>query len=163
MPQFDIVNEIDLQELDNAVNNANKVLDTRYDFRGSETVLKLEKSGPRIHIETTDMMKLDAVQETLSQHLSRRGIDPKCLDKKEPEPTSKGRIKQDILLQQGIDRETAKKIVKIIKDTKLKVQAQIQDEQVRVTGKNIDDLQSVIGVMKESKIDVPLQYENMKR
>jgi cyclic-di-GMP-binding protein len=163
MPQFDIVNEIDLQEVDNAVNNTKKTIDTRYDFRGSETEVKLDKSGPKLYVETADTMKLQAVQEMLAQNFSKRGVNPKCLDKKEPEPTTKGRVKQDILFRQGIDKETAKKIVKLIKDTKLKVQAQIQDEQVRVTGKNIDDLQAVIAMLKEAKLDIPLQYVNMKR
>ena len=162
MPSFDVVNRVDLQEVDNAVNNARKVIDTRFDFRGSNTELTFDKKACQIHIVTSDTMKLQAVNDTLATHLAKRKVDVKTLDRKEPEPTSKGHIKQDIQLHEGIDRDTAKKITKWIKETKLKVQAQIQDDQVRVTGKKIDDLQTIIAMLKEKNLDVPLQYINMK-
>ena len=162
MPSFDVVNRVDLQEVENAVNNTRKVISTRFDFKGSNTELTFDKKACEIHIVTSDTMKLQAVDDTLATHLAKRKVDVKTLDRKEPEPTSKGHIKQDIKLHEGIDRETAKKITKMIKDTKLKVQTQIQDDQVRVTAKKIDDLQAVIAMLKEKKLEVPLQYINMK-
>ena len=162
MPSFDVVNRVDVQEVENAVNNARKVIATRFDFRGSDTELTFDKKARKIHIVTSDTMKLQAVDDTLATHLAKRKVDVKTLERKEPEATSKGHIKQDIQLREGIDRDTAKKIVKWIKETKLKIQTQIQDNQIRVTAKKIDDLQAVIGMLKEKKLDVPLQYINMK-
>ena len=162
MPSFDVVNRVDVHEVENAVNTTRKVIATRFDFRGSNTELTFDKKAREIHIVTSDTMKLQAVDDTLATHLAKRKVDVKTLDRKEPEPTSKGHIKQDIRLREGIDRDTAKKIVKWIKETKLKIQAQIQDNQIRVTAKKIDDLQAVIALLKEKKLDVPLQFINMK-
>jgi len=162
MPSFDVVNRVDLQEVDNAINITRKVIDTRYDFRGSNTEISFDKKANEIHLVTADTMKLQALDDTLAMNLAKRKVDVKSLDRKDPEPTSKGAVKQDIKLREGIDRDTAKKITKLIKESKLKVQTQIQDDQVRVTGKKIDDLQSVIAMLKEKNLDVPLQYINMK-
>ncbi len=162
MPSFDVVNRIDMQEVDNAVNFTRKIIATRYDFRKSQTEITLNKKDERIHILTEDTMKMKAVQDTLIGNMVKRNVDPKALDYKEPEPTSKGMIKEDIHLLSGIEMDTARKIVKMIKGLKLKVQAQIQDQQVRVTGKKIDDLQAVIKMLKESDLQVPLQFVNMK-
>ena len=162
MPSFDVVNRVDVQEVENAVNTTRKVIATRFDFRGSNTELTFDKKACKIHIVTSDTMKLQAVDAALSTHLAKRKVDVKSLDRKEPEPTSKGHIKQDIHLREGIDRETAKKIVKWIKETKLKIQAQIQDNQIRVTAKKIDDLQAIIAMLKEKNLDMPLQFINMK-
>ncbi len=148
--------------MDNAVNMTRKTISTRYDFRKSKTEITLNKKEKRIHILTEDEMKMKAVEDDLIGKCVKRKIDPKALDYKEIEPTSKGMIKRDILIREGIDIDTARKIVKMIKALKLKVQAQIQDQQVRVTGKKIDDLQSIIGMLKESNLEVPLQYVNMK-
>ncbi len=162
MPSFDIVNKVDLQEVDNALNNAKKQIATRYDFRGSKTQITFDKNTKVIRASTSDSMKMKAVEEMLNVALVRRGVDPKTLDMKDEEATSKGGVRRDILLREGIEKETGKKIVKLIKEQKLKVQAQIQDEQVRVTGKKIDDLQEVITMLKGKDLDVPLQYVNMK-
>ncbi len=162
MPTFDVVSQVDLQEVDNAVNNAKKVIETRYDFRGSNTELTLDKKAKAIRISTEDSMKLKAVEEMLAGALVKRGISPKAVSYGTEEGTSKGGVKKEAKLIEGIEREVAKTIVKLIKDTKLKVQAQIQDDQVRVTGKKIDDLQEVIGVLKNAQLDTPLQYINMK-
>jgi len=162
MPSFDIVNKIDMQEMDNAVNMTRKTITTRYDFRKSKTEITLNKQEKRIHILTEDEMKMKAVEDDLIGKCVKRKIDAKALNYQEIEPTSKGMIKRDILIREGIDTDTARKIVKMIKNLKIKVQAQIQDQQVRVTGKKIDDLQKVIGMLKESDIEVPLQYVNMK-
>lgn len=162
MPSFDIVSRIDMQEVDNAVNQTRKVITTRYDFRGSKTEITLHKPEKRIHVLTEDEMKMKAVQDELVGGMVRRKVDPKALDYGEIEPTSKGMIKRDIRIREGIDMDTARKIVKMIKGLKLKVQAQIQDQQVRVSGKKIDDLQAVIAMVKKEDLAIPLQYVNMK-
>lgn len=162
MPAFDIVNRVDIQEVDNAVNMTKKVIATRYDFRKSQTQITLNKQEKRIHILTEDEMKMKAVKDELVGKLVRREVDPKALEYKEIEPTSKGMIKQDIHILEGIDMDRARRIVKMIKSSKLKVQAQIQDQQVRVSGKKIDDLQTVISMLKKEDLGVPLQYVNMK-
>lgn len=155
MPSFDIVNKVDLQEVDNAVNITKKVVDTRYDFRGSDTEITLDKKGMRIAITTEDTMKLQAIEDTLAGNLVKRKVSPKVLDYGEVEPTSKGHVKREAKIVEGIETDLARKIVKMIKDQKLKVQAQIQDQQVRVTGNKIDDLQKVIQMLKETDLDVP--------
>ena len=163
MPSFDVVNKVDLQEVENALNNARKVITTRYDFRGSDTTIDLDKKEPKITVETSDSMKLKSLDEELVAQLVRRGVSAKSLDRKDPEPATKGRLRQTIKLKQGIDKDTAKQIVKWIKDSKMKVTTQIQDEQVRVTGKQIDDLQAVIAMLKQKEVEMPLQYVNMQR
>ncbi len=162
MPSFDIVSKVDLQEMDNAINNVKKEIETRYDFRGVSTELDLNRKDKKISLVTGDEMKFKAIREMLLTHCIRRKVDPKVLEFGEPEPTSKGQVKAEVTIIEGISKDTAKKMVKMIKDSKLKVQASIQDEQVRVTGKKIDDLQSVISLMKDADLDVPLQYVNMK-
>jgi len=162
MASFDIVSEVDMQEVENAVNNTRKTIAQRYDFRDTNTAIDLDKKGNKMKLETSDTMKLQALNEELAKSLAKRGVDATVLDRKDHEPASGGRVRQEIALRHGIDKDTARKIVKIVKDTKLKVQAQIQDEQVRVQGKKIDDLQSVIQAVKESKLGLPLQYVNMK-
>ncbi len=162
MPSFDIVNEIDMQEVENAINNAKKIISTRYDFRGSHTEIELNRKEKTIHIVTEDEMKMRAVKEEVAANLIRRKVDPKTLEYKDIEPTSKGHVKLDAKLIDGIEKEKAKTIVKLIKDLKLKVQTQIQDEQVRVTGKKIDDLQEAIQALKAKDLGIPLQFVNMK-
>lgn len=162
MPSFDIVNEVDLQEIDNAVNITKKVIETRFDFRGSETEVDLDKKGKKISVLTADTMKMDAVKDMLATNFIKRKVSPKCMEYGDVEPTSKGAVKMEIKLKEGIDHDMAKRIVKLIKDKGLKVQAAIQDEQVRVTGKKIDDLQEVIAAVKGANLEIPLQYVNMK-
>ncbi len=162
MPSFDIVNEINAQEIDNAVNNTLKEVSTRYDFRGMHTEVRFARKENRIHIVAAESMKMAAVREMLGKHFIRRGLDPKVLEYGEEEGTSSGAVKVSASIREGIDRDTAKKIVKDIKDLKLKVQPAIQDNQVRVTGKKIDDLQEVIRVLKAKSYPVPLQFVNMK-
>ena len=163
MPTFDIVSKVDLQEVDNAVNNVRKELDTRFDFRNVKTDLELNRKEKVLHVVTGDEMKIRAIQDLLKMHFTRRKLDPKSMEFKELEATSQGRVKMDILIKEGISKDTAQKIVKLIKAQKLKVQAAIQDEQGRVTGKQIDDLQSVIRLLDDQEFDVPLQHVNMKR
>ena len=162
MASFDIVNEMDPQEVDNAVNNVMKEATTRYDFRGLHTEVEFLKNEKKINLVAAESMKLKAVKEMLIKHFIKRGVDPKVLEFGPEEGTSQGHVKMSVAIKEGISRETAKKIVKEIKNLKLKVQPAIQDDQVRVTGKKIDELQEVIRVLKSKKFDVPLQFVNMK-
>lgn len=162
MPSFDIVNKIDMQEVDNAVNMTRKMIASRYDFRKSRTELTLNKKEARIHILTEDTMKMKAVEDELISNLVKRKVDAKALDQKEIEPAAGDMIKRDVNIIQGIGSDTAREIVKMIKKQKLKVQAKIMDDQVRVSGKKIDDLQAVIQMVKSSDMGVPLQFVNMK-
>lgn len=163
MPSFDIVSEIDAQEVDNAVNNVLKEVETRYDFRGVNTELTLNKKTNTINLVTGDEMKIKAVKDMMITHFTRRKVDPRSLDFGKFEPTSNGQLKQEVKLKEGIDKDTAKKIVKMIKASKIKVQAAIQDNQVRVTGKKLDDLQEVISLVRDSDLGMPFQYVNMKK
>lgn len=162
MPSFDIVNEVNTQEVDNAVNNTLKEVSTRYDFRGLNTEVNFAKKENRIDILAAESMKLQAVKEMLIKHFIKRGLEPKVLDFGTEEGSSSGSVKVSAVIKEGIDRETAKKIVKEIKGMGLKVQPAIQDEQVRVTGKKIDDLQEVIQYLKSKKFGIPLQFANLK-
>ena len=162
MPSFDIVSRIDLQEVDNAVNITTKTILTRYDFRGSKTEIALDKKDKKIQVTTEDDMKLRAIQDTLIENLVKRKVDRRCLDAKTPEPAAHGMIKREIAIKEGVDSDNARNIVKMIKDKKLKVQAAIQDGQVRVTGKKIDDLQEVIQMLRGANLPIPLQFVNMQ-
>lgn len=162
MPSFDIVNKVDLQEVDNGLNNAKKQIATRYDFRDTKTEITFDKTTKVIKATTDNSMLMKALEETVRGTLVKRGVDPKTLDIGDEQATSHGGVRRDIKLREGIDKKFGKKIVKLIKDQKLKVQAQIQDEQVRVTGKKIDDLQEVITLLKGKDLEMPLQYVNMK-
>ncbi|BDQ02521.1 YajQ family cyclic di-GMP-binding protein [Ignavibacterium sp.] len=159
---FDIVSEIDLQEVDNAVNQALKEIHQRYDLKDSNTTIELNKKDKLLTINTKDDYSLKQSIDILQTKFIRRGISIKALKLNEPEQAAGGRLKQIINLQSGISKDNAKKIVKMIKDSKLKVNAQIQDEQVRVTGPKIDDLQAVIKMIKDADLDFPTQFVNMK-
>ncbi|HEX9444653.1 MAG TPA: YajQ family cyclic di-GMP-binding protein [Candidatus Binatia bacterium] len=161
MPSFDIVSRVDLQEVDNMVNIARKTILTRYDFRDSKTEISLDKKEKKIRVVTEDEMKMRAVQEALVENAVRRKIDPKALDAKEIQPTSQGMIQREIVVKEGVDTDTARAIVKLVKGLNLKVQSAIQDQQVRVTGKKIDDLQSVIKAVRAANLGIPLQFINM--
>ncbi|MFH1653556.1 MAG: YajQ family cyclic di-GMP-binding protein [Pseudomonadota bacterium] len=162
MPSFDIVSKVDMNELDNAVNNIVREVATRYDFRNSKTTVTFDKKEKSIHVTTSDTMKMDAIEEMIKVNCVRRKVDPKCLEFKDPQPTSQGQLKREVKIKEGISKDLAKKIVATIKDLNLKVQASIQDEQVRVTGKKIDDLQTVIQTLNIKNFEVPLQHVNMK-
>jgi cyclic-di-GMP-binding protein len=162
MPSFDVVNEIDIQELDNAVNNSGKEIGNRYDFRDSKTEIEFNRKDKTIKINTENEMRLKAVREVLTVHLIKRGISSKAVEYGEPEGTSHGGLKVIVSAKEGIDRDNAKKIVKIVKDSRLKVQAAIMDDRVRITGKKIDDLQETITLLKKTDIPLPLQFVNMK-
>jgi len=160
MPSFDVVSKVDLQEVDNAVNQARKEIDQRYDFKGTHNEILLEKDA--IVILAADDYKLTAVIDVLVGKLVRRGVSPKCLDYGKKEPASRGAVRQRVAIIQGVDKERAKEIVKVIKESKLKVQAQIMEEQVRVSGKQIDDLQEVIQLLKGHDFGIELQFVNLR-
>ena len=162
MASFDIVNEINAQEVDNAINNTQKEVTTRYDFKGLHTEIEFQKKENQIHLVAAESMKLQAVKDMLIKHFIKRGLEPKALEYGTEEGTSQGHVKMDVTIKEGIDRETAKKIVKEIKNLKLKVQPAIQDNQVRVSGKKIDDLQEVIQHLKSKSFGIPLQFVNLK-
>ena len=157
---FDIVSEFDLQELDNAINQTKKEIQTRYDFKGSKT--EVEMSKDTITLTAENDSKIIAMMDILQSKAIKRSLSIKIFDAGKIEPSGGGMVKQVITLRQGISQEMAKKIVKIIKDSKLKVQSAIQGEVVRVTAKSIDDLQTVIALLKEKDLDIPLQYTNYR-
>ncbi len=160
MPSFDVVFKVDMQEVDNAVNLTRKEVDQRYDFKGTTNEIDLQKDV--IVILAADDYKLTAVVDILRGKLARREVSPRCLEFGKKEPASHGAMRQRITLLQGIDKERAKEIVKVIKESKLKVQGQIMEDQVRVSGKKIDDLQEVIQLLKGKDFGIDLQFINMR-
>ncbi len=160
MPSFDVVSKVDLQEVENAVHQSTKEIIGRYDFKGSKAKIEWDKTALTLFAESD--AKLEAVLSILQQKLIRRGIDLMAIKIQDPEGSAGSMRKQVLQLVQGIDKEVAKKITKSIKDSGLKVQAQITGDTVRVNSKSIDALQDCIQHLKAEKIDVPLQFENMR-
>jgi uncharacterized protein YajQ (UPF0234 family) len=160
MPSFDVVSHVDGQEIDNAVNQARKEVGQRYDFKGSQTEIDLE--GNEIRIVSADDYKVKAVVDVLQSKLARRQVPLKALVYGKVAPAAGGRARQVITVQQGIEIEKARRIVKAIKDAKVKVQPQIQGDQVRVIGKKRDELQEVIRLLKQQDFDLPLQFVNFR-
>jgi uncharacterized protein YajQ (UPF0234 family) len=162
MPSLDILSKVDLQMLDNAINVVKREIDTRYDLRGTNTTIELDRKALTIRLSTDDHMKLDAVLDVLLERSGKQKVDVRSYDLSE-EPVPSGRsLYRIIKVKQGIERETAKKIVKCIKDSGLKVQPQIMDDMIRVSGKKIDDLQAVMALCREQDFELPLQFDNMK-
>ncbi|WP_017258180.1 YajQ family cyclic di-GMP-binding protein [Pedobacter arcticus] len=163
MPSFDIVSKIDAQTLDNAVNNAKKEILNRYDFSTSKSTVELDKKTNVLTIVTEDDMRLKAITDSIISRFVKQNLDPKALDFEKPYISVTGNmIKKDIVVKEGIDQTAAKKVVKKIKDSGLKVQASIMEDQVRVTGKKLDDLQAVIALCRTEDFGQPLQYINMR-
>jgi len=159
---FDIVSEIDLQEVDNAVNQTIKEVNQRYDLKDAKCVIDFNKKDKKITLTALDDFKVKSMNDVLQGKMVKRGISLKALKYDEPEQSSSGHTRQNINLQQGIDKDSARKIVKMIKDTKLKVQASIMDEMVRVTGKVKDDLQSVMKMLRDADMNLALQFTNYR-
>jgi len=159
---FDIVSQVDLQEIDNAINQAMKEINTRFDFRGSKNEITWNREEKKITFLAGDDMKMKNLKEILQTKLSKRGISVKSLKYSDPEKALDGMIRQSSEIIQGIAQEKAKEIVKTIKDLKLKVQASIQSDQIRVSGKSKDDLQTVMQFVKNSVHDLPLQFTNYR-
>ena len=162
MPSFDIVSKVDLQTLDNAVNVAQKEIDNRYDFKGYHIKIELDKKNMVVNVEVENDMQLRQVEDIVVTKAMRQGLEAASFDRSKESTVSGKFLKKAMPLKNGISREDAKKIVKMIKDSKAKVTPAIQDDMIRVTGKKIDDLQSVIQLCKSSNLDIPLQFVNMK-
>lgn len=160
MPSFDVVSEVDWQEVKNAVNQANKEITNRFDFKGSNA--KIEESDPNLTLTGDDDFKVGQMLEILQLKMAKRDVDLDCLDKGEVEESPTGKAVQIVQVRQGIESDMAKSMVKSIKKQKLKVQVAIQGNQIRVTGKKRDDLQQTISFLKEQKLGLPLQYTNFR-
>ncbi|WP_386068787.1 YajQ family cyclic di-GMP-binding protein [Tahibacter sp. UC22_41] len=159
MPSFDIVSKLDPHEVANAVDQANRELDKRFDFRGANAQFELAES--LVTLKADAEFRLKQMQEILLQRLSGRGIDIRCVEFADPE-VNLSAARQKATLKQGVDQPLAKKLVKLLKDSGIKAQAQIQGDQLRVTGKKRDDLQLAIALLRKSDVEMPLQYENFR-
>jgi uncharacterized protein YajQ (UPF0234 family) len=157
---FDIVCKVDAQEVTNAVDQTRREIETRYDLKGTRSEVAQEKTA--LTVSAPDDMKLKAVVDILQSKLHRRGVPLKALSYGKVESAAGGTLKQKIDLQQGIPLEKAREIVRMVKDTKLKVQAAIQEDKVRVTGKNRDDLQKIIGLLREAELGIAIQFDNYR-
>jgi len=160
MPSFDIVSRVDFQEIDNAIANALREITNRYDFKGSNTTL--ERSEKVITIVTEDDLKLSQVNDILISHFVRRKLDPLALGKKDKEKAGGDRIRQTISLVEGIEQDVAKKITSEIKSSKIKVQAKINGNELRIDGKKRDDLQSVMQLIEDLQVGIPVQFINFR-
>ena len=160
MPSFDIVSKIDMPSVQNALDSVKKEINTRYDFKGS--MCEVEYQEDKIIIKADDELKRKQVEELLVTHLTRKKIDAGALEFEKPEAATGNSIRQTVLVKQGVDKETAQKIVKVIKASKTKTQTAIQGDEVRVSGKKRDDLQNAIQIIKELGLTHPLQYENFR-
>ena len=159
MPSFDVVSELNAHEVANAVDQANRELSQRFDFKDTGARFELEELSVTLHAQVDFQLK--QMLEIVKLRLGKRGIDLACLDVKEPE-IALSAARQQVLLKHGIDAETGKRLARLVKDSKIKVQASIQGEKVRVTGKQRDDLQAAIQLLRGSKLDLPLQFNNFR-
>ncbi|MBS1616551.1 MAG: YajQ family cyclic di-GMP-binding protein [Bacteroidetes bacterium] len=162
MPSFDISSKVDLQTLDNAINVVKKEVDNRYDFKGSHVQVELNKKELSLSLETDSDMQMRQLEDILLTKSMRQGIEANAFDLSGELAASGKHIRKTVKVKNGIDRDTAKKIVKLIKDSKLKVEAAIMDDIIRVSSKKIDDLQAVIQLCKSGMLEIPLQFVNMK-
>jgi len=160
VPSFDVVSRLDLAEVDNAIAAIGREITTRFDFKGSSC--SVERKESEILLVADDDLKLKQVHELLKVHLTRRKVEPGALDFKSPEKAAGNTVRQSIVLRQGIDADLARRLVRQIKDSKLKVQAAVQGGELRITGKKRDDLQAAITVLRTLKIEQPLQYVNFR-
>ena len=160
MPSFDIVSEVDKQEIRNALDQVNKEVSTRFDFKGSDA--RVEQADYKLTVFADDEFKLSQVLDILMAKLAKRGVDVRCLDKGEAEKISGNKVKQQITVKTGVETELAKKIIRLVKDSKLKVQGSIQGDAVRVTGTKRDILQEAIQLIKKSISEFPLQFQNFR-
>jgi cyclic-di-GMP-binding protein len=162
MPSFDIVSKIDPQTLDNAVNVTKKEITNRFDFKDSQVVIELNKKEMKIELEAASDMKIKQITDVLISRSIKQGLDPLVFDMTKDSFPSGKITKKEVPVRNGLKQDDAKKIVKLIKDSGLKVQAQIMDDLVRVTGKKLDDLQAVMQRCKTAALDIPLQFDNMR-
>lgn len=162
MASFDIVSEVDIQKLDNTVNVVRREIQNRFDFKNMETEVVLDKKNFLIDIQTLNPMGLKPIEDLLIMRGIKQGIDGRAFDFGEEDEHSGKLYKKKVKVRAGVDKENAKKIIQLIKQSKIKVQATIMDDMVRVSGKKIDDLQAVIGLLRKSDLSLPLQFINMK-
>lgn len=162
MPSFDIVNKVDAQLLDNAINISRKEIVNRFDFNGSKSEIVLDKKTMLINVLTENDMRMKSIIDVIRNRMIKQKLDPLCLDFGKETEASGMMVRKSIMVKEGIDKDVAKKIIKDIKESKLKVQAQMMDDQVRVTGKKIDHLQTIMALMRSGKYEIPLQFVNMK-
>jgi cyclic-di-GMP-binding protein len=162
MASFDIVNKVDAQLLDNAINVARKEILNRFDFHGSKSEINYDKKNLTLQLLSENEMRMEAITDAIRSRMIKQNLNPLCLDFGKEISASGNMIRKEIKVREGIDKEVAKKIIKDIKDSKLKVHASIMDDQVRVTAKKIDDLQAVIALMRRGDYELPLQFVNMK-
>lgn len=162
MPSFDIVSKINLQEIDNAVNSTLRELTNRYDFKGSVFSIELKNKEQIINISAESEYKISAIRDSLKTFVVKRGIDPRALDFQKEQPASGQSIRQEVKLKNGIEQETAKEIIKTIKDSKIKVQSSIKGDELKIDGKKRDDLQDVINLLKKNDFKIPLQFINFR-
>jgi len=162
MPSFDVVSEVNLQEVDNAINQTSKEISQRYDFKNAKTSIEWKAKEKEVVIVADDDYKLTATIDILQSKMVKRQIPLKNLKYEKVEQAMGTQVRQVIKIQQGIDKEQAKKVTQAIKDSKLKVQAQVMDEQVRVSSKSIDDLQATMQLLRTAPLDISLQFTNMR-
>jgi uncharacterized protein YajQ (UPF0234 family) len=162
MPSFDIVSKVDPQTLENAVNTAKKELSTRYDLRDTKGGMELDKKGNTILLSSENSMRIKALEDILLTRIVKQGIDGTALDFTAEEQPAGALVKKTIKVRAGVDKDAGRKIIKAIKDSKIKVEAQMQDDQIRVSAKKIDDLQAVIALLRRTDNGQPLQFVNMK-
>ena len=162
MPSFDVVSKVDMQEVDNAVNQARKEIGQRYDFKGSKSSIELNQKENTITLVSDDEFKMKSVVDVLQTKLIKRGVPIKALDFGHAEPAAGSTVRAVVNLRVGISKDDARLLVKMIKDTKLKVQAQIMEDQVRVSGKSKDDLQKIIGMVREADLKFAVQFANYR-
>ena len=159
MPSFDVVSEVDHHELTNAVDQMNREISNRYDFKGSDA--RVELKTPLMNVEAQNEFQIKQMTPILKEKMSKRGIDVECLEFGDIQEMNR-RASQVVTVREGLDKDLARKMVKLIKDTRLKVQAAVQGEQLRVTGKKRDDLQQVMAMLREAKLGIPLQFNNFR-
>lgn len=162
MPSFDIVSEVNQVEVNNAIDQANKEITNRFDFKGSDARIELNEKEKKLTLYADDDFKLTQVRDVLTGKLAKRGVDVRCLAPGEIDKASGNKVKQEVAVRQGIEQELGKKIQKLVKDSKLKVQASIQGDAVRISGAKKDTLQDVIALVRKSVTDFPLQFKNFR-
>ncbi len=162
MPSFDIASKLDAQLLDNAINVAKKDILNRWDFRNTKSTIELNKKDLIINITTENDMRLEAILDAIHSRMIKQGLDPRGIDESKDYYPSGPMIKKDLKVRQGLEKEVSKKLIKDIKDSKIKVSSQVMDDIIRVSSKNINDLQAVIALCRKGEYEVPLQFINMK-
>ena len=161
MPSFDAVSELDSHELTNAVDQANRELSQRFDFKDSGASFTLKEKEFLVQLNAPAEFQLKQMIDILTQRLGKRGIEARCMEKKDP-VTNLAEARQDVVLRHGIDQDTGKKLQKLVKESKLKVQASIQGDKLRVTGKSRDDLQAAMALLRKADVELPLQFDNFR-